>query len=127
MIMIDVKPHDDRPRKDGWCPGEYIVKCRTCKSFFVGDKRSWECADCAYNKPLTVVEMVLKYLEENGYDGIYCSDVPCGCEKSNLNVCESSMATCRAGYKVNYKAEDKCGCDGEGEDHWHIGPKKEAL
>lgn len=40
---------DKRPPINGWCDGEYSVICSKCKDHYIGDKRSWHCADCAYN------------------------------------------------------------------------------
>ncbi len=49
MINIDtMKPDDTRPPIGGWCAGNYISYCYTCESNFGGDKRAYECADCAY-------------------------------------------------------------------------------
>ena len=39
---------DKRPPIGGWCGGEYSVVCRKCSDHFIGDKRSYHCADCAY-------------------------------------------------------------------------------
>ena len=113
----DIKPQDERQRKDGWCAGDYLCTCRSCGCRYVGDKRSWECADCAYNRSLKVGEIILKYLEDNGYDGLYCSYIPCGCKKEDLAPCEGPITNCQAGYLM------KCDC-GE-ECPWHIGPTKE--
>lgn len=46
---------------------------------------------------MTVQEIVKKYLEENGYDGL-CDD-ECGCFIDDLNPCGSCMFDCQAGYK----------------------------
>jgi rubredoxin len=43
------KPRDPRPPKGGWADGNYRCTCRRCKTSYDGDKRSWECADCAYD------------------------------------------------------------------------------
>jgi hypothetical protein len=43
----DIK-QDDRPMRGRWAPGDYFCTCVHCKAMFVGDKRSVECADCAY-------------------------------------------------------------------------------
>lgn len=40
---------DHRPALGMWCPGEYLNQCWKCHQFFVGDKRSTECADCVYS------------------------------------------------------------------------------
>jgi hypothetical protein len=42
---------DTRPQRRGWAPGEYLNHCRTCEVVFIGDKRAWTCADCAYKEP----------------------------------------------------------------------------
>ena len=39
---------DNRPKKDGWAPGNYTNKCFGCDEQFTGDKRARTCADCAY-------------------------------------------------------------------------------
>lgn len=40
--------HDERDPRGGWCKGGYTCTCIQCKCSYFGDKRSWECADCAY-------------------------------------------------------------------------------
>lgn len=48
------KPLDKRMARGGYAPGEYFVKCWKCECGFTGDKRAYECADCAYagsNRP----------------------------------------------------------------------------
>ena len=47
-ILDNMKKDDTRPRKGGWCSGEYLCTCRKCGCKYQGDKRSWNCADCAY-------------------------------------------------------------------------------
>jgi len=39
---------DERPQKGAWAPGNYLNECDQCGFTFVGDKRSYTCADCAY-------------------------------------------------------------------------------
>ncbi len=39
---------DEREAKDGWCKGGYTCVCIRCQKSYFGDKRSWSCADCAY-------------------------------------------------------------------------------
>jgi len=39
------------PPRHGWAPGEYLNNCHTCGCVFIGDKRAWTCADCAYKEP----------------------------------------------------------------------------
>ena len=43
-----LKEEDSRPQRGGWAPGGYTSTCRTCGDGYIGDKRSWLCADCAY-------------------------------------------------------------------------------
>jgi Zn-finger protein len=31
----------------GYAPGNYLCKCKICGVEFIGDKRSWQCEDCA--------------------------------------------------------------------------------
>ncbi len=74
---------------------------------------------------MNIKEIVIKYLRDNGYDGMYCPDEPCGCELSDLAPCGCECwEDCLPGVKKEYKASDKCGCDGEGTDHWHIQPRE---
>lgn len=46
--MINIKPEDNRSRRDGWAPGGYHCRCQSCQHIFTGDKRAYQCADCAY-------------------------------------------------------------------------------
>lgn len=39
---------DHRPPRGAWCDGEYMCVCINCKQGFIGDKRAFICADCAY-------------------------------------------------------------------------------
>lgn len=48
------KPAGSRPKRNGYAPGDYYARCNTCDCIFIGDKRAYECADCAYagsNRP----------------------------------------------------------------------------
>lgn len=44
-----------------------------------------------------VKEIVKKYLEENGFDGLYCED--CGCDKNDLISCDEYCGFCSPGYR----------------------------
>jgi hypothetical protein len=46
MIMID---RDERPQRNGWAAGDYFCRCSVCGAAYSGDKRSFNCAACAYN------------------------------------------------------------------------------
>ena len=64
---------------------------------------------------MDVADIVKRFLEENGFDGLYTDE--CGCKKDNLFPCDSDGAKyCVPGY------QGPCHC---GEDHgFHVGPKK---
>ncbi len=71
---------------------------------------------------MTVNEIVRSWLVDNGYDGLFCSDMPCACEADDLAPCGEMHGTwCEPGYKHP--------CDGRGEEcegdcGWHMGPSK---
>lgn len=68
---------------------------------------------------MTVKEIIVKYLKENGYDGL-CNEDYCGCELKDLMPCNELPSSCESGYKI------KCNCKGELEVPcpWHIVPHK---
>lgn len=51
---------DERPGKGGWAPGDYFGYCSSCKEEYLGAKRSFFCADCAYNRDEGVKEICQK-------------------------------------------------------------------
>lgn len=74
-----------------------------------------------------IKRLILEHLERKGYDGLWCPEVPCGCLKEDLAPCclnseDMDWSSCAAGYRRDVSASEKCGCDGQGTDHWHIGP-----
>jgi hypothetical protein len=58
---------------------------------------------------MEVKEIVKKYLEDNGFDGLFFPG-ECGCMKDELMPCENMCADCEAGYLIN---EDTPGIDKE--------------
>jgi hypothetical protein len=42
------KFHDGRDARGGWAPGDYLCICGKCQCRFMGAKRAFHCADCAY-------------------------------------------------------------------------------
>jgi hypothetical protein len=66
-------------------------------------------------------EIVKKYLEENGYDGLFNWYGECGCKKDYLFPCESCPAYCEAGYLIDPPEQYK-----DEVDYW-IGPKKGRM
>jgi hypothetical protein len=67
---------------------------------------------------MNVKEIIKKYLEENGYDGLYYEGRPCGCCIDELLACDSVCANCVPGYR---------GADPSGEFDDLIYPTKEAA
>ena len=47
---------------------------------------------------MTVKEIITKYLNDNGYDGLYNEDEYCACAIDDL--CDCPSFGCKAGYKV---------------------------
>ena len=47
---------------------------------------------------MTVLEIVKKYLEDNGYDGLCNTDFECGCSINNLEPCGAMRSDCQAAY-----------------------------
>jgi hypothetical protein len=43
---------DKRPPRAGWAGGNYSNVCHICKQIFLGDKRAFTCAPCAYKEPI---------------------------------------------------------------------------
>ena len=73
---------------------------------------------------MTVQEIIIKYLKENGYDGLYSEE--CGCRIDDLIPCCAGewLASCEAGYKVPCDPET---CPADGDCEWHIGPKPPTI
>lgn len=65
MFDFENAKEDKRSRKNGFAPGMYTCKC-SCGVSFYGDKRSIECADCAYDNELQVKKALDRVL--------YCCD-----------------------------------------------------
>lgn len=75
----------------------------------------------APDKPnLTVAEIVVRYLQEHGYDGLYSPDGECACLIDDIGPCSAESFECEAGVRVDYRADEPCGLDCSGSDHWHI-------
>lgn len=60
-----------------------------------------------------VIEMIAKYLSDNGFDGLCNED--CGCEMTNLSPGNCLAEDCQAGYRA------PCDC---GDHDWHIQTSK---
>ncbi len=57
---------------------------------------------------MNVGEILKRYLDENGFDGLCCED--CGCSKNELFPCSCPWESCEPGYK--WPSEDP-DCDFE--------------
>ena len=65
---------------------------------------------------MQIKEIVMKFLIDNKYDGLYDKDCECACDINDLFPCDDVCPDCIAGYK------GPCECE---EEHiFHIGPKK---
>jgi len=74
----------------------------------------------ASESQVRVHDIVKKYLEENGYEGL-CGE-ECGCELADLFPCGGDWALeCVPGYKVPCDPEK---CPNGGGCAWHMSPQK---
>ena len=48
---------------------------------------------------MNVYDIIRKYLEENGYDGLVAKEYECGCVLDDLFPCDGEMNNCEAAYK----------------------------
>ena len=55
---------------------------------------------------MIVAQIVRKYLEENGYDGL-CGD-SCGCGLDDFMPCDADCTDCEPAYKHLCPGSDKC-------------------
>ena len=47
----------------------------------------------------TVEKILADYLRANGFDGLYNSDIECGCHVDDLAPCNSLWPHCQAGHR----------------------------
>ena len=64
---------------------------------------------------MIVKEIIVNYLKDNGFDGLYTED--CGCTAEDLAPCDSTCMDCIPGIKIDPPPEEY-----EGVGVW-IGPK----
>ncbi len=55
---------------------------------------------------MNVKEIIVKYLRENGYDGLCNIDSQCGCEISDSFPCDICDGSCEPAIKTIVTAED---------------------
>jgi hypothetical protein len=60
---------------------------------------------------MNVREIIIKYLTENGFDGLCCED--CGCSKDQIVLCEQFCMDCQPAYKHDHPDCEACdnNCD----------------
>jgi len=88
------------------------------ENYFNGE---YDCESNALPTIETAGDILKQFLLLNNYDGLWNPDVPCGCLITDLVPCDGPCHECKPGYRREYKASDRCGCDAEGIDHWHVG------
>jgi len=71
---------------------------------------------------MNVKDMVVAYLKEHGYDGLFNDAGECACKLDDPMPCGDGFAECEAGY-LNACTPETCALDGDCA--WHIGSKKE--
>lgn len=67
---------------------------------------------------MEVKEIIKKYLEENGYDGLYSEDCGCDLELGLFPCGLANVEQCKAGHYIKCDPET---CPAEGRCEWHIG------
>ena len=73
---------------------------------------------------LTVKEIILDYLKQNGYGGL-SNDVGCGCYDDDLVPCGEPCDLCEPAYKVPAHCETcEVGCDCRGESKFCLTSEK---
>jgi hypothetical protein len=56
---------------------------------------------------MNVLQIIEKYLRENGYDGLCNVDYECGCSVDDLAPCCEYMNECEVAYKVKLNKKDR--------------------
>jgi len=62
-------------------------------------------------------DSIKQWLFNNGYDGLACPDLDCGCDLSDFQPCDEMQMDCEPAYKREIDDSD---CDFE----MYIGPKE---
>lgn len=69
---------------------------------------------------MTVKEIIVKYLKENGYDGLFEPDGECGCRIDDLIPCSELNEHCETGYKKLCTDCNEQECEYRHEKSWCI-------
>ncbi len=57
---------------------------------------------------MDVQTILIDYLKQNGYDGLFNSAAECGCTIDNLFLCDTNFSECQPAYKLH------CPCEADG-------------
>lgn len=58
---------------------------------------------------MNAIEIVKKYLKEEGYGGLVCPQIECGCCLEDLQPCGEDFAECKPAFKHALKPGDSRG------------------
>lgn len=102
MDFLKIENADNRPKKNGFAPGYYSCTCQCCGERFMGDKRSIECADCAYDKNLQVARMLDRLL-------YCCGGLTEDYNNQNFGDAQSWLGDIACAYSEYQEAKDEVG------------------
>lgn len=100
LDFANMKPRDPRPPKGGWAApppgrGDYATRCSDCGCTFAGEKRAYQCADCAYGPAQDAADSLAARVHERRTAlGLTLDDLAdkAGITKSYLWALESGRA-----------------------------------
>ena len=49
---------------------------------------------------MNVKQIIIKHLEDNNFEGLFNTEVECGCEISDLMPCDNMDSDCQPDYKI---------------------------
>ncbi len=61
-------------------------------------------------EPKKLPDIVTEWMLTNGYDGLWCDAVPCGCLLGDLMPCDEPSPVCAAGYIGRPGPDDEDDC-----------------
>ena len=81
------------------CETGDIADCDAFGTYCRTDRREiWAMGENRMKNP-TVEKILEDYLRANGFDGLYNSDIECGCHVDDLAPCDSLGCYCQAGHR----------------------------
>jgi hypothetical protein len=114
---------EEAPFEKPDCRHTITLYCEGCEAEVFGkgetEEAAWRSAEEKWNRrhtpaptpaePMNVREILVGWLKEHGYDGIFSPDGGCSCSVDDMPLCDLAMDGCRPGYKV--KCRCGVGCD----------------